>query len=136
VTPSPTHTGYQSEKKVQRLLAEEGIKAELGWVARAFRLAIQLDLVDIKNKNVYEVKPGPLFHIVESTRTGLSQAVIQAALIGKLIRLENRRTGEEITQFQVRTVTWISLVVEGKTGFGPKAAGRLSTLGIISRRIG
>jgi len=56
--PSPTETGNQSEQKVQRLLAGEGIKAELGWVAHAFGLTIQLDLVDIKNKNVYEVKPG------------------------------------------------------------------------------
>jgi hypothetical protein len=136
MTPSPTDTGRQSEKKVQRLLAREGIKVELAWVAHAFGLTIQLDLVDIKNKNVYEVKPGPLFHIVESTATGLDQATIQAALIGKSIKLENRRTGKEIAQFQVKRVTWISLVAEGKTGFGPKAAERLSTLGIISRRIG
>jgi hypothetical protein len=136
MTPSPTETGNQSEQKVQRLLAGEGIKAELGWVAHAFGLTIQLDLIDIKNKNVYEVKPGPLFHIAERTTTGLDQAIIQAALIGKSIRLENRRTGKAITKFQVRRVTWISLVVEGKTGFGPKAAERLSALGIISRRIG
>lgn len=120
MTPSPTETGNQSEQKVQRLLAGEGIKAELGWVAHAFGLTIQLDLVDISNKNVYEVKPGHLFHIAESTATGLDQAIIQAALIGKSIRLENRRTGKEITKFQVRRVTWISLVVGGKTGFGPK----------------
>jgi hypothetical protein len=50
--PSPTETGNQSERKVQRLLAGEGIKVELGWVAHAFGLTIQLDLVDIKNKNV------------------------------------------------------------------------------------
>jgi hypothetical protein len=136
MTPSPTETGNQSEQKVQRLLAVEGIKAELGWVAHAFGLTIQLDLVDIKNKDVYEVKPGPLFHIAERTATGLDQAIIQAALIGKSIRLENRRTRKEVTKFQVRTVTWISLVVQGKTGFGPKAAERLSALGMLSRRIG
>lgn len=136
MTPSPTEAGNQSEQKVRRLLAGEGIKAELGWVAHVFGLTIQLDLVDIKNNNVYEVKPGPFFHIAESTATGLDQATIHAALIGKSIRLENRRTGKEITKFQVRRVTWISLVVGGKTGFGPKAAERLSALGIISRRIG
>jgi len=35
----------------------------------------------------------------------------------------------------VKSVTWISVAVGGKAGFGPKAAERLSLLGIIMKTV-
>jgi len=137
MVPSPTtEAGVRSELIAQQLLAKEGINAQLGWTAYAFGRAVRLDLVDMEKGNIYEVKTGFLFHIVESTVTRLDQAERQAALVGKMVRLKNLRPRDEIAQFQVSSVTWISVGVEGKAGFGPRAAEKLSGLGIIMRTLG
>jgi hypothetical protein len=121
---------------VQQLLAKEGINALPGWTAYAFGRGVRLDLVDMEKGNIYEVKTGFLFHIVESTVTRLDQAERQAALVGKTVRPKNPRTRDEIAQFRVSSVTWISVGVEGKAGFGPRAAERLSGLRIMMRTLG
>jgi|SRR5271154_345268 len=97
---------------------------------------IQLDLVDVRRRVIYEVKPGSLFHIVESTATGLDQAERQAALVGQPVRLANLRTQDRVDLFRVSEVVWISVAVSGKAGFGPKAAQRLSSLGIKMKTVG
>ena len=137
MAPSPTtETGIKSERMAQRSLAREEIKAEPGWSARAFGRWVRLDLVDLENGQIYEVKTGSLFHIVESTASGLDQAERQAALIGRSVGLRNVKSGEEVPQFRARGVTWISVAAGGKAGFGPKAAKRLSGLGISMKTIG
>ena len=137
MVPSPTtKVGLRSEQITRRLLAKEGINAQTGWNAYGLGRVVRLDLVDVEKRNIYEVKTGPVFHIVGSTATRLDQAERQAALIGKSVRLKNFRTRDEITQFLVSSVTWISVGAEGKAGFGPKAAERLSALGIMMRTLG
>ncbi|MDA4116478.1 MAG: hypothetical protein OK442_07985 [Thaumarchaeota archaeon] len=135
VSPT-TKAGLRVEVIAKRSLAVEGIMTESGWVAYPLGGRIQLDLVDVRKRVIYEVKPGPLFHIVESTATGLDQAERQAALVGQLVRLANPRTQDRMDLFRAVKVVWMSVAVSGKAGFGPKAAERLSSLGIEMKIIG
>lgn len=137
MNPSPTtKAGLRVEVIAKRSLAVEGIVTESGWIACPLGGRIQLDLVDVRKGIIYEVKPGLLFHIVESTATGLDQAERQAALVGQSVRLANPRTQDRMDLFRVSEVVWISVAVLGKAGFGPKAAERLSSLGIKMKIVG
>jgi hypothetical protein len=49
----------------------------------------------------------------------LDQAQRQAALVGKRVRLKNLCTRDEIAQFRVSSVTWISIGVEGRRALVP-----------------
>lgn len=120
----------------KRSLAVEGIVTESGWTAYPPGGRIQLDLVDVRKRVIYEVERGPLFHIVESTATGLDKAERQAALVGEPVRLVNPRTQDRMNLFRASEVVWISVTVSGRAGFGPKAAERLSSLGIKMKIVG
>ena len=97
--------------------------------------SVQLDLPDQTNGGVYEVKTNLVEHIKVSPVTHLSLAARQAALIGMLVNLHNNFTGEEIEDYRINSVTWVSVATHGLPGFGDTVGQTLLGLGIGMRAI-
>lgn len=113
MAPSPTtEAGVKTEEIVRRLLASEDITAEPGWIAYSLGQRVRIDLVDLLNRTIYEVKTGPA--VSHRSKHGLrsDQAERQAALIGKSIGLRNVLTRDKVARFRVRSVIWVSVAVQ------------------------
>lgn len=91
----------------------------------------QLDLTDLENGDIFEVKTGWQPTIADAQTLAGPQSVRLSNLMGETVTLGNPSTGERIEDFQVNSVTYISVTRGANVGgFSDPAFTELYGLGI------